>query len=779
MRYTTFAGLTDLDSGDPISTDGSSFTTRSPEIIDQWLSQIVAIRHTGAEPIANPASAPEVTVSSTGGGIPTGTSAWFAYTTIDAGGGETAQSPVTNATTPAGIGAPASAASGTVDYSAGTLMIATFQYVFTITDETGGESEMSPVLTLDRVPGPASARVLINGLSAAVAMAGGAGWRMYKATNGTQYALAGAGNSADDTFTDAGGISLDYSTQPPTSDTTNQTGSFTVTVPASGGVAFKLYASDQDSFFSPALYGTFPIASAGMPIVVGNLGALLFGSPPPVSNATRGAPMIDPDTELLDWHWKRPVDQTTDLPAGEQGDVRLVYGASAIYGVLGNVAEGPSDWTELVNPGGGGGGSASIAFRGSGGIGITVNTVGDTIEVTVGFDDDLLVDPAAIAALEAASGTQAVTLSELGAEIVILGGASGAQAAEIAALAAASAGVLVTVSALVADEVALALASGLAGDEITTLISEEVALAIASGLAGSEIGALAAASAMQAAEIAILELASGSQAAELTALMAASAFASAVIAFNTTLTYGLMAASASSSAAIASHQLLQDAEIAALAAASASVAAALVAIDADLGDLAFLDGEVAALMPEVAALMAASGVAHAELVILMAASAGGGGGGISGIEASAVNGSANRVTDLLFQGSGGASASVRDLGGGSAIVTIVTVPIEDRFQGDFASGAMYGSAVPASASVQPNILRVAKFELTGDGGTTAWLLAHNLRTTIINVTAQGGGGGAGFGPADPYWSPSDANHVTVSFAGVVPAGTSYVVMVTG
>lgn len=397
MRRTTFAGLTELAAGDPLSTDGSSFQDRNPGIIDQWLSLIVTHRHDAAAPIPNPTIAPALDSLLSGGGIPAATEIFVAYTILDSGGGETALSPAGSVITEAGIGAPASAASGSMDYSAGTLTINTYQYAYTMADGAGGETELSPPLTLDRVPGPASARTIINGLSAALAGSpGAASWRMYKAVGGEQYNLHQIGTG--DTYVDDGTVPVDYGTSPPFQDTTNQTSSVAVTVPASAqveaGVAFNVYLTlAEGQFFDPCLYGTFPTSSAGVEITITSL-STNPGSPPPVATSVRGASQIDPETDIAEWHWHLPVNTHSALPSGTKGDVRLVLDTGTLYGVLGAAAGGPADWDPLTGGGEAGGGAVgSLVVAASGGMGsaaisyleiVGIDGIGIEFE-TVGF----------------------------------------------------------------------------------------------------------------------------------------------------------------------------------------------------------------------------------------------------------------------------------------------------------------------------------------------------------------------------------------------------------
>jgi hypothetical protein len=95
--------------------------------------------------------------------------------------------------------------------------------------------------------------------------------------------------------------------------------------PPAGAVSFNLYLSEDGSFGSPSFVANHLIADVATDIEILDL-LVNTGAPPVVATTFPGAAMIDPDTELVDWHWKRPVNTVGDLPAtgNATGDVRLV-----------------------------------------------------------------------------------------------------------------------------------------------------------------------------------------------------------------------------------------------------------------------------------------------------------------------------------------------------------------------------------------------------------------------------------------------------------------------
>lgn len=298
MRRTTFAGLDQLEAGDPTSIDGGAPLGRDKATIDQYLSQIPGHHHTGAPAISNPTQAPTVSLSATVGHLPLNTTLYATYTEIDQYGGETTAAPFVSFATSGGIGQPKSLASATLDFASGSLPVNIYSYVFTITDGSGGETVASLPIRVERDPGHASAAVIFTGLTALVAATpGGTSWRLYKGVGGSPYALLATGTSA--TFTDTGLIPLVIGVQPPSTDTTNQTASFNLTVPySSGGVGgFKVYLSATSTFVDPCLYGQYPQGSGAVAINITTL-AVSTGSPPPVSTAVKMPSKINPMTEI-------------------------------------------------------------------------------------------------------------------------------------------------------------------------------------------------------------------------------------------------------------------------------------------------------------------------------------------------------------------------------------------------------------------------------------------------------------------------------------------------
>lgn len=350
MKRTPFAGLTELAPGEPLSTDGSSFTGRNMETVDQFLQRIVTHVHDGTGPLQDPTQPGTLVALASGGFLPPATKVYATYTLLDGRGGETAPAPIVTVTTPGSLGIPGTIF-GQISYaSGGSLQIGTYQYVFTVTDVSGGESRASIPVTLERMGGFASAEILIGGLASAVSSASGSSWRLYRSMNGGPFGLLSQGSTS--TFIDDGTIPIGLGTTPPLSDTTRQTTAALFTVPgaavAHASAGFNVYVSATSSFFDPSLFTHGFPTNTDTVFLIANM-ATQEGSPPPVSTAARGSNQID-EADILNLHWRDPVNAVGDLPnTGVEGDVRLVLQTGDFWGIPTGSA-----WAQLT------GGSAAV-----------------------------------------------------------------------------------------------------------------------------------------------------------------------------------------------------------------------------------------------------------------------------------------------------------------------------------------------------------------------------------------------------------------------------------
>lgn len=401
-KKTIFAGLQVLAADESIFTDNAAFTSRDREAIDRGLKiGIKTHRHDASAGLLDPVATPSGAVIGSGGTIAGGLGISLAYTLEDLNGGETLLSPVELVTTPGPLEIPVVAPTGEFSSAAGTLTIDTYTYALTYTDGEGGETPVGPSFTIDRPPGYANGQIKLAGLDAGLEEAGAAGWRLYRARGGRPYVLLATGGLGESEFTDDGSIEPDCDTHPPTDNinTTNQINQLKITIPTDGIITdatfINFYASLTGEFGESSLLEQYPVSSAGDSDFFTSL-EFAEQQPPDVNRSYGGASQIDPDTEILDWHWRRPVAEPNALPSGVEGDVRLSLSNRKLYGIFGAKAEGPKDWDAISGASGGVGSGVVvqdgiivdpaeiIEFIGSGIVGITVDEpLGGKARVTI------------------------------------------------------------------------------------------------------------------------------------------------------------------------------------------------------------------------------------------------------------------------------------------------------------------------------------------------------------------------------------------------------------
>ncbi len=334
---TPFAGLLRIPPGEPLGLEGFEFQYIDPLVVDHLL-KIGAIlhKHDGGAALANPVTAPSLVGSATGGSIAGAVTVLTAYTWIDAEGGETLASPTANVTTAATFPEPKDAPTAVVSAAAGALLAANYVYGATVTDGEGGETTLSPLVEAVVEPGFAKAEVTVSNLKAILTeVAGatvGAEWRLWRRQNGGEWNLID--NGTGETVIDNGTLVPDCTVAPPLVSTTHATNKLVVEVPKPVGAAefFRLYLTSDGTFGPVSYVAEYPIAECEKAIELLTL-AVLPGTPPPVSRAIAHANKIDPDTDLIEYHWKRPVTERTELPTegNEQGDVRMVVETKRLY----------------------------------------------------------------------------------------------------------------------------------------------------------------------------------------------------------------------------------------------------------------------------------------------------------------------------------------------------------------------------------------------------------------------------------------------------------------
>lgn len=399
MRKTLFAGLTVLNPDESVTSDNGAFIGRDRDTIDRLLEiGAKTHRHNGLDGLGNPVSPMGASAISSGGTIGANQTFSLAYTLEDGEGGETLLAPIVTFSTPPPINPPFLAPNGEAEYeNNGDLPVDTYYYAFSFIDGGGGETPIGPARAVERQPGFEEAKVNLSGFTAAMSSAAGAvGWRLYRAVGGGDFGYLSSGTG--DSYVDDGSAQANCDITPLADEinTTNGDNSFEIALPSADafvaeGEFINVYMTNSSDFIGDALLEQFPLSSAGQRSLYRSV-QLLFGEPPDVNSSIGGAHKIDPDTELLDWHWKRPVTSVGDLPLdAEHGDVRIVLDEDVAY-------EFTSDdrWEPLAGSGGGGSSGSSGCcqdFAASGGVLATDDfaTLGsewEEIELIAGFPDE-------------------------------------------------------------------------------------------------------------------------------------------------------------------------------------------------------------------------------------------------------------------------------------------------------------------------------------------------------------------------------------------------------
>lgn len=374
MKKTPFAGLTILEPGEGLDTDNGAFIDRDRSVIDRFLQLGVKLhRHTGKAGLANPAVSASASILASGGRIAPELTISIGYTLEDAENGETELSPLSTVTTGTAMSPPPAAPSGVIDYTGGSLLTDTYYYATTFIDLDGGETPAGPAVGVERAPGFASGRAKLSNLTYGMAALGAIGWRLYRAVGGGAYDLLATGNTSQDTFTDDGTVGVNCDTHPPTDaqNTTKRTNTLLVALPKAdanmNAASFiNIYGTISGNFGQAAFLGQYPLSSAGKTVTYTDL-EFNDAAPPDANLSVGTAHLIDPDTELLEWHWKRPVSTSAALGSGNLGDVKMAEDAGTLYAVLSPsaIAAGPKEWVRIGS--GGGGGSGSIGPQGPAG----------------------------------------------------------------------------------------------------------------------------------------------------------------------------------------------------------------------------------------------------------------------------------------------------------------------------------------------------------------------------------------------------------------------------
>lgn len=354
MRKTQFAGLTVLDEDESVVDDGGAFIGRDRDTIDFYLQRGAKThRHNGTDGLSNPEGAPSGAIIASAGTLPADTTYTIGFTLEDSGNGETILSPTVTVATPPPMDQPENTLVAVVDHDDGLLLSDTYYYAISYVDDEGGETPVGPSTPAEVEPGFPESEVLLSGLTAGMATASAAGWRLYRAVGGGDFGFLASGTS--DTFMDDGSdsASCDITPIPDDINTTLSVNTLRIDIPDPSALGFSdatfinVYVSEDGTFEGDVFLDQYPIASAGQSPIYRSLD-LDDAQPPDVSTSIGGANKIDPDTELIDWHWKRPVAASSALGSGELGDVRVTLDDMRLWGMPTDPSGNLADWEQLA-----------------------------------------------------------------------------------------------------------------------------------------------------------------------------------------------------------------------------------------------------------------------------------------------------------------------------------------------------------------------------------------------------------------------------------------------
>lgn len=226
---TSYLQLLKLGAGDSLSAEGYDFTSGNMDKLDRAIQQALR-RPTGAVGVlASPIVGPELTLDTSAGSIPAGTTVDYVFSYVDASGGETAASPIASITTPAPIPAPDAPVPSRND-TGGSLLPGNYFYILSAyagsnTSETRGGDRAQ--ITLDT-----SSSAWVVTLTYPSLPAGADGWNVYRRAPGeTEYSFIASVASGPTTFVDNGSAVPNCTRRPPTQNRTNSSNSINVSLP--------------------------------------------------------------------------------------------------------------------------------------------------------------------------------------------------------------------------------------------------------------------------------------------------------------------------------------------------------------------------------------------------------------------------------------------------------------------------------------------------------------------------------------------------------------------
>lgn len=243
-------GLQIIQPGDTsLTINGYAFTDSNIRKIDSLLASMMDHQHTGeSSGISDPTEPPTLTLDTTFGNIPAGTTARYRFSLVDQFGNETAAGPEATITTPSPIARPGSAS---LSYAStgGSLKGGIYRYVLTAYVPTDTAETNGGTVSTISVPFTTTTNVIT--LTLPSLPSGATGFNVYRrGPNEASYNYLASVNMLVATpptvYVDTGGTPPNCDRRPPNANNTNATNNITVTYPGATptvppDVTWKIY----------------------------------------------------------------------------------------------------------------------------------------------------------------------------------------------------------------------------------------------------------------------------------------------------------------------------------------------------------------------------------------------------------------------------------------------------------------------------------------------------------------------------------------------------------
>ena len=228
-------GLITLTGGESFSADGYKFTDADRDLIDNLLYLgAEGHRHTGAAgSITEPTLPPTLSLSTTGGTIPSGTRVFYKYSYVNARGEESKASPEAFVDTPAAVQEPGPPTLTTAS-TGGVLQGGNYYYV--LSAYVGSSIAETRAVSSAYITIPITTQTNKNTLTFPSTPAGATGFNIYRRKPGqTKYFWLTSVNmnvaTPPTTYVDTGAVLEDCDRTLPVRNTTNSTNSVTISQP--------------------------------------------------------------------------------------------------------------------------------------------------------------------------------------------------------------------------------------------------------------------------------------------------------------------------------------------------------------------------------------------------------------------------------------------------------------------------------------------------------------------------------------------------------------------